>query len=249
MCSTVNSHKRLQAPSSSRTPLVDVALFCPPVHKFLSLLSSATTLTSAVQSFPTNPSSILTAMAPYLSAEGFESHTARADQVNYKSPLDDAVNATSALPPASINNMLDFAHPPTSHTDAFNTSNGTTTNGHAERASSSSSSETLPTSTPIAIVGLSCKFSGDATDASKFWDLCRTGKDSWSEMPKERFNAEAFYHPDAQRTGRVSDLGSFYACRSLDRFPRPRARMKMHFFWGAEYMFGILEGLQALWSA
>lgn len=50
---------------------------------------------------------------------------------------------------------------------------------------------------------MSCTFGGDATNASKFWDLCVAGKDSWTPIPSERFNAKALYHPDGQRTGRV----------------------------------------------
>lgn len=72
-------------------------------------------------------------------------------------------------------------------------------------SSSNHDSHRTPSAPPIAIVGMSCKFGGDATDASKFWDLCCAGKDSWTPIPRERFNAEGLYHPDGLKTGRVSN--------------------------------------------
>jgi acyl transferase domain-containing protein len=57
---------------------------------------------------------------------------------------------------------------------------------------------------PIAIVGMSCRFAGDATSPSKLWDLCVAGKDSWSPIPKERFDIKAWYHENPQKAGRVS---------------------------------------------
>ncbi|KAK2009421.1 KR domain-containing protein, partial [Colletotrichum eremochloae] len=50
------------------------------------------------------------------------------------------------------------------------------------------------TRAPIAIVGLSCRFPGDATDPSKFWDMLKSGRDGYT--PKtNRYNEDAFHHP------------------------------------------------------
>lgn len=46
----------------------------------------------------------------------------------------------------------------------------------------------------IAIVGLACRFPGDASSPSKFWDLLRDGRDAFSSST-DRYNEEAFYHP------------------------------------------------------
>jgi acyl transferase domain-containing protein len=51
---------------------------------------------------------------------------------------------------------------------------------------------------PIAIVGLSCRFPGDASSPSRFWDLLKNGRNGYSQST-DRYNAEAFYHP--QRNG------------------------------------------------
>lgn len=57
--------------------------------------------------------------------------------------------------------------------------------------------------TPIAIVGMACRFAGGATNPSKLWELCTAGKDAWSPIPSRRFDADAWYHPDPQRAGKV----------------------------------------------
>lgn len=63
---------------------------------------------------------------------------------------------------------------------------------------------------PIAIVGMSCRFPGEATSPEKLWQLCASAKSAWSEIPPERWNRDAFYHPDGGRTGTVSISSSSY---------------------------------------
>lgn len=55
---------------------------------------------------------------------------------------------------------------------------------------------------PIAIVGLACRFPGDATDQSKFWELLKNGKSAHSQTT-DRFNADAFYHPKGSQRQNV----------------------------------------------
>ncbi len=57
---------------------------------------------------------------------------------------------------------------------------------------------------PIAIVGMSCRFPGGASDIEKFCELVSEGRSAWSKVPENRFNVDAFYHPDADRTDTVS---------------------------------------------
>ncbi|KAL8900473.1 MAG: hypothetical protein Q9207_005688, partial [Kuettlingeria erythrocarpa] len=54
-------------------------------------------------------------------------------------------------------------------------------------------------SMPIAIVGLSCRYAGEATSPEKLWQLCLDGKGAWSEVPSNRFNQKAFYHPSGEK--------------------------------------------------
>ena len=58
--------------------------------------------------------------------------------------------------------------------------------------------------TPIAIIGMSCRFPGEASDIGKLWKLVSEGRSAWSKIPESRFNVDAFYHPDPNRTDTVS---------------------------------------------
>lgn len=59
---------------------------------------------------------------------------------------------------------------------------------------------------PIAIVGLAGRFPGDATNANNLWDMCCQGRSAWSEMPNNRFNAKAYFHPNPSKSGCVRKI-------------------------------------------
>ena len=42
---------------------------------------------------------------------------------------------------------------------------------------------------PIAIVGIGCRFPGNAIDADSYWQLLKEGKDAITEVPAERWDA------------------------------------------------------------
>ena len=63
---------------------------------------------------------------------------------------------------------------------------------------------------PIAIVGLGGRYPGDAANPEKLWDLIRAGRSAMSEVPKDRFNVDAFYHPHAERSGMINVRGGHY---------------------------------------
>lgn len=56
---------------------------------------------------------------------------------------------------------------------------------------------------PIAIIGLSCKFAGDAQNPEAFWRLLTEAKSAWTEIPSSRFNAYGSYHPDPEQLSTV----------------------------------------------
>ncbi len=58
-------------------------------------------------------------------------------------------------------------------------------------------------SEPIAIIGIGCRFPGDANDPVSFWQLLREGFDAITEVPPERWDAHAFYDPDPEAAGKV----------------------------------------------
>lgn len=57
---------------------------------------------------------------------------------------------------------------------------------------------------PIAVVSMACRFPGEATDVERFWGLLSKARETWSKVPKDRFNQEAFYHPETSNQSTVS---------------------------------------------
>ena len=64
-------------------------------------------------------------------------------------------------------------------------------------------------SEPIAVVGMSCKFSGGANTSDKLWDLMAAGKTGWSEIPEDRYNLKGVYHTNHERNSTVRTLMVF----------------------------------------
>jgi len=62
---------------------------------------------------------------------------------------------------------------------------------------------------PIAVIGIGCRFPG-AKDPESFWRLLRDGVDAISEIPADRWQKQAFYHPDPAIPGKaISYWGGF----------------------------------------
>lgn len=69
---------------------------------------------------------------------------------------------------------------------------------------------------PIAIIGMGCRFPG-ADNPEAFWQLLIRGVDAISEIPENRWNKQAFYHPDPSAPGKsISKWGGFL--RNIDQF-------------------------------
>ena len=58
---------------------------------------------------------------------------------------------------------------------------------------------------PIAIIGLSLRFPQDAISADSFWNMLMEGRSGRTEIPKDRFNKDAFYRAGPSRVGSVCD--------------------------------------------
>ena len=59
-------------------------------------------------------------------------------------------------------------------------------------------------SAAIAVVGLDLKFPGDASTPERFYEMLQTSRSALSAVPSDRYNLDAFYHPDQERAGTVS---------------------------------------------
>ena len=60
---------------------------------------------------------------------------------------------------------------------------------------------------PIAIIGLDARLPGDGDTAEKFYQSLLAGRSARTEVPSDRYNVEAFWHPDAERSGSVRIFG------------------------------------------
>lgn len=74
----------------------------------------------------------------------------------------------------------------------------------------------LASNEPIAIIGMGCRFPG-ASNPESFWQILHEGIDKISEVPADRWQKQAFYHPDPAVPGKaISYWGGFLD--SIDQF-------------------------------
>ncbi|KAI1100340.1 putative polyketide synthase [Jackrogersella minutella] len=74
---------------------------------------------------------------------------------------------------------------------------------------------------PIAIIGISGRFPGDAENPQKLWDMVAEGRSAASEIPSDRFNADAFYHPSTERQGTMNVRRAHFMKRDISAFDAP----------------------------
>lgn len=56
---------------------------------------------------------------------------------------------------------------------------------------------------PIAIIGMACRFPGDANTPEAYWQLLRNGGDGIREIPAHRWDVDAYYDPDPAAPGKM----------------------------------------------
>ncbi|THC92302.1 hypothetical protein EYZ11_008222 [Aspergillus tanneri] len=54
---------------------------------------------------------------------------------------------------------------------------------------------------PIAIIGSGCRFPGGVGSPAKLWELVSNPRDVLQKIPRERYHADGFYHPDGLHHG------------------------------------------------
>lgn len=62
----------------------------------------------------------------------------------------------------------------------------------------------------IAIIGLGCRFPGDAKSPKAFYDMLLQGRTGWSEVPEDRFNIDSYWHPSYERHGTMVSRGGHF---------------------------------------
>ena len=70
---------------------------------------------------------------------------------------------------------------------------------------------------PIAVIGMGCRFPGGADSPDAFWALLRDGRDAVGEIPRTRWDVDAFYDADPAVPGKLAvNAGGFL--RGVDEF-------------------------------
>jgi acyl transferase domain-containing protein len=75
--------------------------------------------------------------------------------------------------------------------------------------------------TPIAIIGMSCRVSGNVSSAEELWQLCSRARSGWSAIPKERWSQQGYFHPNASRTGTYNAEGGHFLQEDVGLFDAP----------------------------
>ncbi|NIO82504.1 MAG: SDR family NAD(P)-dependent oxidoreductase [Candidatus Aminicenantes bacterium] len=57
---------------------------------------------------------------------------------------------------------------------------------------------------PIAIIGMSCRFPGNCDNPEAFWSLLRDGVDAITEVPADRWDADALFDPNPDTPGKMN---------------------------------------------
>ncbi|KAJ6784017.1 hypothetical protein PWT90_00304 [Aphanocladium album] len=70
---------------------------------------------------------------------------------------------------------------------------------------------------PSVIVGAACRVPG-ATNLHELWDLLDSKRDVQKKMPSDRYNADAFYHPDGANKSTSNAMLGYYIDQGLDLF-------------------------------
>ncbi len=71
---------------------------------------------------------------------------------------------------------------------------------------------------PIAIIGLGCRFPGEADNPKNFWKLICEGRDAISDIPPDRFDIERFYDADPKVPGRSYVKAAGFLKQRIDEF-------------------------------
>ena len=61
-----------------------------------------------------------------------------------------------------------------------------------------------PVAGPIAIIGMGCRFPGGANDPRSFWELLAGGRDAVGEVPRDRWDREAWYSREPDAAGKMA---------------------------------------------
>ncbi|KAK9860833.1 hypothetical protein MYU51_006145 [Penicillium brevicompactum] len=81
--------------------------------------------------------------------------------------------------------------------------------------------DTPPAGEPVAVVGMSCRFSGEASSVEGFWEMLRHGRTGHGPVPPSRYQASAWHHPSHERKGAINHDSGFFIEQDPSHFDAP----------------------------
>ena len=74
---------------------------------------------------------------------------------------------------------------------------------------------------PVAVVGMGCRFPGEATSPKAFFEMLSKGRAAWSEVPPDRYSMDRYWHPHNARAGTMTARGGHFLKEDLGLFDAP----------------------------
>lgn len=134
---------------------------------------------------------------------------------------------TDSLAGSPVSETGSFSPPQQSHesnptkrvTNGVNDTNGNLK--HNESANDFGAANGHMATEPIAIVGMACRFPGNVSTPSEFWELLSRTRTGFTAIPERRFDASAFYHPNPGKGGTFNAVGGNFLDVDLATFDAP----------------------------
>lgn len=93
--------------------------------------------------------------------------------------------------------------------------------------------------TDIAVIGMSCRFPGDAKSPDEFFEMLQQGRSAWTEIPKDRFDINSYWHPNNDRHGAMVGRGGHFLTEDVGCFDAPVSYHSLHVSFGPIGLTGI----------
>ncbi|KAH7030733.1 uncharacterized protein B0I36DRAFT_288346 [Microdochium trichocladiopsis] len=71
---------------------------------------------------------------------------------------------------------------------------------------------------PIAIIGMGCRLPGGVSSPEELWTLVETKGSGWKLVPSERWNRDAFYHPDGAAIQAYNTKSGYFLTHDVSDF-------------------------------
>lgn len=71
---------------------------------------------------------------------------------------------------------------------------------------------------PIAIIGIGCRFPGNASNPNALWELLKNGIDAIIDVPGDRWSIKRFYDPDTGKPGKMTTRQSGFLKENIYEF-------------------------------